>query len=151
MSRFVAYGGAVFNEHGHLLLREVAGHHKGYVWTFPKGRTELGEAPERTALREVREESGVEAEIVGEIPGVFSGLESETRYFLMRLVRDHGDPDSETARVGWFDLAEAERLLRLTTHAAGRERDLAVLRAVASMCSGAAFNGHSPREVLGSS
>lgn len=130
MGRFAACGGVVFDERGLLLLREVAMHHKGYVWTFPKGRVEPGEPPEETALREVREEAGVEAEIVGEVPGVFAGLESETRYFLMRLVRDHGDHDGETSRVGWFDLVEAEVLLRMTTHATGRERDLAVLQAV---------------------
>lgn len=144
MQRFVSYGGAVLDEHGRLLLREVAGHHKGYVWTLPKGRTDSGELPKQTALREVREEAGVEAEIIGEVPGVFSGLESETRYFLMRLVHDHGDHDHETARVGWFELDEAEALLQLTTHVTGRERDLAVLRAVASMCVGVAFDGCSP-------
>jgi 8-oxo-dGTP pyrophosphatase MutT (NUDIX family) len=134
MSRFVSYGGAVLDERSRILLREVSRHHKGYVWTLPKGRLDPGDTPEQTALREVREEAGVEAEIVGEIPGVFSGLESETRYFLMRFVHDHGDHDDETSRVGWFDFAEAEQLLGLTTHATGRERDLAVLRAVASMC-----------------
>lgn len=129
MARFAACGGVVFDEEGRVLLREVAGHHKGYVWTFPKGRIDAGESPQETALREVREEAGVEAEIVGEISGAFSGLESETRYFLMRLVRDHGHHDEETSRVGWFGLDEAARLLHMTTHATGRARDLAVLQA----------------------
>lgn len=130
--RFTSYGGAVLDEHGRLLLREVAGHFKGYVWTLPKGRADPDETPEQTALREVREETGIEAEIVGQVPGIFSGLESETRYFLMRPLRDHGHHDPETARVGWFQLDEAERLLGLTTHATGRERDLAILYAIRS-------------------
>lgn len=132
MIRFQSFGGVVLDDSGRILLREVAGHYKGYVWTFPKGRQDAGDTPEETALREVREETGVEAEVIAEVPGVFSGLESDTRYFLMRPVKDHGDFDPETAAVAWVPLDEAERFLSLTEHETGRERDLAVLHAIRS-------------------
>lgn len=53
-----AYGGVLLNAEGQVLLREPTNHFDGYVWTFAKGRPELGDEPEQTALREVREETG---------------------------------------------------------------------------------------------
>ena len=68
-----AYGGVVINASGKVLLREPAGHYKGGFWTLPKGKPEAGESPEQTALREVLEETGYRAEIIGKIPGCFDG------------------------------------------------------------------------------
>ncbi len=68
-TRKLRYGGVVVNEAGEVLLYEPLNHFGGYVWTFPKGTQEEGESPEQTALREVEEETGVRACIVGEVPG----------------------------------------------------------------------------------
>jgi len=62
-----AFGGVVINSSGQVLLREPAGHYKGDVWTFAKGRPDPGESPEQTALREVLEETGYRAEIAAKI------------------------------------------------------------------------------------
>ena len=43
-----------------LLLKHRNGH-----WDFPKGHVEPGESEQETALREVREESGLTVEIAG--------------------------------------------------------------------------------------
>ncbi len=72
-----AYGGVIINARGQVLLREPAGHYKGDFWTFPKGKPEFLESPERAALREVLEETGYRAEILAKIPGSFDG--SRTR------------------------------------------------------------------------
>lgn len=63
-SKAVAYGGVVIDPHGYLLMREVKNHLDGYVWTFAKGRQDKGESPREAALREVREEMGIDASIL---------------------------------------------------------------------------------------
>lgn len=125
--RFKCAGGIVFDAEGRVLLREVANHHKGYTWTFPKGRLDKGETLEECALREVLEEAGVVAEIVGKLPGVYSGLESETTYFIMRLVSDTGTFDKETSAVRWCTEEAADELLATIQHEEGRKRDREVL------------------------
>ena len=40
---------------------------KKTIWALPKGLVDAGERPEQTALREVREETGVEAALVGKL------------------------------------------------------------------------------------
>ena len=125
----MAYGGVVFDAEGRILLREVAGHYGGYVYTFAKGRPDPGETPEQTALREVREETGIEAEIVGEIPGVFEGDTTDTKFYVMRVIRDHGDFHEETAKVVWVGADEAVECIGHTLSSVGRGRDLSVLEA----------------------
>lgn len=130
----MAYGGVVFNDKGEVLLREVANHWDDYVWTFAKGRPEEGESPESTALREVREETGVVGKIICRMPGEFAGGTTRTVYFLMLLVEDTGDFDSEeTQAIQWVKPDEARRLLARTINYAGRKRDLAVLPAAIDM------------------
>jgi 8-oxo-dGTP pyrophosphatase MutT (NUDIX family) len=124
-----AYGGVVLGDDGRVLLRKVTGSYKGYVWTFPKGRPDEGETPEETALREVREETGHECEIVGVLGKPFRGLDTMTTYFVMRSLRDHGDFHRETCDVRWATFDEARYLLDLTEHEEGRQRDQKVLKA----------------------
>lgn len=52
----VSAGGVVFNSDKILLLRKESG-----GWVLPKGHIEEGESISDTALREVKEESGVDA------------------------------------------------------------------------------------------
>ena len=56
----ITAGGIVFNGDKVLVLKNLKG-----VWVFPKGHVELGESHEQAALREVLEESGLHALIVG--------------------------------------------------------------------------------------
>ncbi len=59
MIREFCAGGLVFYETQLLILKRFNG-----VWLFPKGHIESGETPELAALREVREESGLTAQII---------------------------------------------------------------------------------------
>lgn len=56
--REVSAGGLVFSGGKLLVLRTRHGH-----WVFPKGNVEPGESLEETAVREVREETGLAARI----------------------------------------------------------------------------------------
>lgn len=125
-----AYGGVVVDSEGRILLREPTDHYGGYVWTFPKGDAEEGEAPEQAALREVREEAGVAARVRAPIDEWFEGDTSRTKFFLMDLVEDVGDYGRETQSVRWVSLDEAASLIGQTRSQRGRARDLRVLEVV---------------------
>jgi len=127
----LAFGGVVMDAAGRVLLREVANHFDGYVWSFAKGRPDPGETPQQAALREVLEEMGVAATIVSALPGAYDGNTTRTHYFLMRAEAESVDPGfscAETTCVRWATVAEAQTLLGMTHHATGRARDLAVLK-----------------------
>lgn len=85
-------------------------------WVLPKGHIDPGESPEEAALREVREEAGVDAEIVeragvdvyaqaGEQPGEPAGKEVRALYFAMRFKGTC--PADEDRELCWLGYAEA--------------------------------------------
>lgn len=127
------YGGVLFNGLGEVLLREPSNHFGGYVWTFAKGAPEHGETPAQAALREVREETGYAARIVGALPEAYAGSTSKSSaFFLMEPLGEPDEPGWETANVRWAAPHVAEQLISMTEVAEGRERDLAVLREAVS-------------------
>lgn len=121
-----AYGGVLFDETGRVLLRNPANNFDGYVWTFPKGRQNPREAPETAALREVLEETGIDARIIAKIPGCYEGVTTSNEYFLMESVSVTRKIDWETAEIRWVEAEEAVKLISQTTNKKGRERDLRV-------------------------
>lgn len=132
------YGGVVLDASGRILLRKPRNEFDNYVWTFAKGGPEADETAERTALREVLDETGVEARIVGELPGWFESGLSATRFYVMRVVRDTRHFDNETSEVIWVDAEEAVRRVSETRNVGGRRRDLRVLEALAEWRAAAA-------------
>jgi 8-oxo-dGTP diphosphatase len=119
---------------GRILLRKPTNEYDNYVWTFPKGRPDKGESAEQAAIREVREEGGVDASIVSDIPGRFKGGTGTTVYYRMKLVKDHGDFDrKESEEVIWATPSEARKLISKTRNVIGRKRDLDVLEAVTAL------------------
>ncbi len=81
-------------------------------WVLPKGHIDAEEAPEEAAIREVREESGVEAAVV-DVAGVCR-FETPRElvsavYFLMEF---HGQGESEEQRrIRWCTADEGIELL----------------------------------------
>lgn len=56
--------GLVWKEGRLLIARRPEGVHLGGLWEFPGGKVDPGETPECCLLRELREELGVEAEVI---------------------------------------------------------------------------------------
>ncbi len=96
------------------------------TWVYPKGHIESGESPEEAAVREVQEEAGVAARIVGPIDDVtidVAGERQRIRYFLMKADRD-GTP-GEGRRSCWVTADEALRRLPHATSQAVLRKALA--------------------------
>lgn len=117
MKREFSAGGIVFNDRGQVLLTK---HSKNKHWSFPKGLIDPGQTPQDAAIREVKEEGGVEAEIldkVGYSKYVYTLNEEKifkvVTYFLMKYKSgDPKDHDWEMEQAGWFKVEDA--LVRLT-------------------------------------
>ncbi len=114
---------------GRVLLRAPAARRHGRRWTFAKGKAKPDESPEQAALREVLEETGVRARILGKIPGSFTGAKTINNYFLMVPLEDTRQFDAETMLVRWATAEDAAALISLTEKNGRRKRDLGVLKA----------------------
>lgn len=83
-------------------------------WVFPKGHIERCEWPKDTAIREVREESGVRGEII-ELVGIsdFMRNEEEIRsaMYLMRLVKVGKPAGGEKREIHWLPYDKARAML----------------------------------------
>jgi 8-oxo-dGTP pyrophosphatase MutT (NUDIX family) len=93
----------------------LVGHSDRDIWGLPKGGPNHGETTEETALREVREETGLITRLdrpLGTIEYWFfsrgTRFHKTVHYFLMEAVGgDTSFHDREYDRVEWFDAAEA--------------------------------------------
>jgi 8-oxo-dGTP pyrophosphatase MutT (NUDIX family) len=92
-------------------------------WQLPKGLVNKVEAPEQTALREVREETGINATLLDSIDKIeywYYGLSESKRlrfhktvhfYLLKFLSGSTEDHDQEVEEARWVEIDEAVSLL----------------------------------------
>lgn len=109
-------------------------------WQLPKGLVEAGEEPERAAIREVREEAGIDGRIVAPLDVVeywYVGNEREqgrtrfhkfVHFFLLEYlggdVRDH---DHEVDEARWVAIGDAERMLAFESERKAMRKATALL------------------------
>lgn len=67
-------GGCVFDERGRVLLQKRGDSEN---WGFPGGAIELGETPENAAIRELKEETGLDV-VVNSLIGIYT--DGDMRY-----------------------------------------------------------------------
>jgi len=107
-------GGIVVRKNGdRLSVLLVRAKKDPTVWIFPKGHIEPGETAADAALRETREESGVDGDLVKPIgePLAFNNgrYDVSVQYFLIRPRSESAETDGREKR--WFTIEDALDLL----------------------------------------
>lgn len=116
----VSAGGVVYRRDGAVVEVALAARRtrRGELaWGLPKGALEPDETAEEAAVREVREETGLEAEVEGDLGTiryfyVWEGVRvrKQVRFFLMRATAgDVSLHDEEMEEVRWFPLRSARK------------------------------------------
>ena len=112
-------GVVIFRNKVLVLYKNYKNRYEG--WVLPKGTVESGESYEQTALREVKEESGVSARIVeylGKSQYSFSAyteiVEKEVHWYLMLSDSYYSKPQQEEFFLdsGYYKFYEAYHLLK---------------------------------------
>lgn len=117
MKRAFSAGGIIFDDQKQVLICQPK---DSKNWVFPKGTVDPGETSKQAAIREVKEETGVEAEIitkVGESKFYFTDKSKQkifkvVFYFAMKYksgnIKDH---DREMQEVMWVSFDQAFEVL----------------------------------------
>jgi len=113
----VSSGGVIFRKNNDMVEIALVSVKDGSVWCLPKGIVDKGESPEKTAVREVSEETGLRGRIVeklGEIKYWYYIKEGNIKcrktvhFFLMEYEGgDVADHDWEVDSASWFQIDEA--------------------------------------------
>jgi 8-oxo-dGTP pyrophosphatase MutT (NUDIX family) len=93
--------------------------HGRLLWSLPKGHIEDGETVEQTAVREVKEETGISARVVRPLGSIDYWFVAERRrvhktvhHFLLTAEGGElSDEDVEVTEVAWVPVAELETTL----------------------------------------
>ena len=112
---------------GGLVLRRERGTYSGLligrstprIWSLPKGHIEPNESIEMAALREVQEETGIEATIIVKLSDIrywfYANKMKHSKivhFFLMRYVNGIPQPqEGEVDEVSWVRLDEMQEML----------------------------------------
>lgn len=119
----VSAGGVIYRRRGDTIEVALTGHKRdgNWIWTLAKGLVEATEDPETTALREVREETGLQGRILeklGESTYWFFSRTDNARihktvhFYLLECVGGSTeDHDWEADEVRWFPAQEARAAL----------------------------------------
>jgi len=138
--REISSGGVVYRELNGIT--EVALIRVGHRWCLPKGQVEKGEELQETALREVKEETGLDGEVlakIGDISYLFTGKDKKNTdsvkvfkrvyfYLIHYLGGDVSQHDQEVEEVCWSPIAEAVKRLSYPTERETVAKAVALLK-----------------------
>jgi len=123
---FIAYRnpapacGVLLLQAGRILLARRAHEPRREAWGIPAGFMEYGEHPERTAVREALEETGLRIRLRG-LFGVYAGRDDpRTRAVLILyhavIVGGRLEAGDDASELGWFPLDRLPRPLAFRAH-----------------------------------
>lgn len=123
MKREFSAGGIVFKKNKNKVVWLVVQHSQHKGWVFPKGLigdSKENESKEDTAVREVKEEGGIQAKLIKELPEptkywyVFKGekiLKTVYFYLMKYLSGNIKDHDFEVSDSKWLSAQEVRKIL----------------------------------------
>lgn len=121
VERLVSAGGVVSRRNDGGLEVILCGRVSPPLWALPKGTPNPGESLSAVAAREVREETGLEVEILGKIGSIrywFVRIQNKVRclktvhhYLMAPIGGDLSQHDHEFDLVQWFSAEEACRIM----------------------------------------
>ena len=111
----VSAGGIVIRKAGGRVQVALVGNSQRGTWYLTKGGLAEGETLEQAAVREVREETGLEVRLLRPVHAIEywfyargSRVHKTVHYFLMEATGgDFSRRDMENDRAAWFELEEA--------------------------------------------
>lgn len=122
--RHTSSGGVVYDvNEGHLEVILISHHNlRGkLIWCLPKGSVEEGETLKETALREVREETGITGELlekIGQIQYWFYSRQEEAKifktvhFYLLKFLKGNtADHDNEVDEARWVTIENGLEML----------------------------------------
>lgn len=114
----ISAGGVIVKDKKVLLVK-VKNLSGKIVWTFPKGHIEKSEMIEKTALREVSEETGYICEIIKLLADTRYNFRRQNKFinkkvvwFLMKPLKKIRKHDNEILSTKWVKINEAQKYLK---------------------------------------
>ena len=105
-------GAIIFNEGKVLVVKQTSG-----FYGFPKGHVEIGETEKETAIRETKEETGLDIKIISDKRYTQSyivkeNVHKDVVFFIAKLENNNEKRQvKEIEEILWIDINEVEKIL----------------------------------------